>query len=199
MATLNDARRVAAAQNKKRGGRRASAPASRKKAGPPAEVTAERTFWSPFGDVIRVEHPDGSVANVGEQPRPLPKKLWRAAVKAGCSTSTDIRKADLTGLDAGDDPFTRVGRMKEVILAALESDENDPRYADAFDAHDKPSLRWLEKECGFPISSTERDSAWDEVQKEIPDEESPEDDDNDNDGDGADEVEGSGKGDSASA
>ena len=44
----------------------------------------ERRFYSRDGDDIRVTHPGGSVAIVGEEPRTLPKHLHRAAIKNGC-------------------------------------------------------------------------------------------------------------------
>ena len=43
----------------------------------------ERRFYSRDGDDIRVTHPGGSVAIVGEEPRTLPKHLHRAAIKNG--------------------------------------------------------------------------------------------------------------------
>lgn len=126
----------------------------------------ERLFHSFDGTDIRVTHPDGSVAIVGETPRALPKKMWRLAVKNGCQTDTSIKPVDLPGLHAGDDAFTRRKAMKDAIIEALESDEADEAYADAFTAADIPNVRWLEKRVGFSLTADERDDVWAEVQAE---------------------------------
>lgn len=128
----------------------------------------ERMFRSFDGTEIRVTHPDGSVAIVGDEPRPLPKKMWRQAVKQGCQTDTSIKPADLPGLTQADDAFTRSQAIKDAIVEALESDEADEAFADAFTAADIPNVRWLEKRVGFSLSADERDQAWSEVQAELP-------------------------------
>ena len=124
----------------------------------------ERYFHSYDGSEIRVTHPDGSIAIVGSEPRPLPKKLWRAAVKAGCQTDSTLKPAELPELDAGDDAFTRMEAIKQAMIEALEADEDDAAFADAFTANDIPNVRWLEKKVGFSLSADERDQAWSEVQ-----------------------------------
>lgn len=126
----------------------------------------DRLFRSFDGTDIRVTHPDGSVAIVGAVPRTLPKKMWRLAVKAGCQTDTSIQPADLPGLHVGDDAFTRRAAMKKAIIEALESDDADEAFADAFTANDIPNVRWLEKRVGFSLSADERDDVWAEVQAE---------------------------------
>ena len=132
----------------------------------------ERLFYSFDGSDIRVPLPDGSVVIVGERPRPLPKKFWRAAIRNGCQTSDSIPKVDLEPeLGAKDDPFTRMEAIKAAIVEALESDETDEQYADAFTANDIPNVRWLEKKVGFGLTADERDAAWREVQDNLPDDE----------------------------
>lgn len=128
----------------------------------------ERYFRSFDGTDIRVSHPDGSVAVVGESPRTLPKKLWRAAIKAGCMTDNSLKPAELPELGAGDDAFTRMQAIKDAITEALESDETDEAFADAFTANDIPNVRWLEKRVGFGLTADERDQAWSEVQADLP-------------------------------
>ena len=153
----------------------------RRAASAPVEET--RFFRSFDGSDIRVDHPDGSVAIVGAEYRTLPKKLWRLAIKRGCVSDTTINPADLPGLSVADDAFTRKQRIKDMIVEALQSDEEDPRFADAFTPQDIPDLRWLEKACGFPLSAEERDAAWDEVQRDMPDPEEDEGEDGDESGD----------------
>lgn len=140
-----------------------------------------RLFRSFDGSDVRVIHPDGTVAIVGDEPRELPKKLWRAAVKAGCQTDTSLKPAELPELTNADDAFTRMQAIKDAIGEALGSDEADEQYADAFTANDIPNVRWLEKKCGFSLTADERDQAWAEVQSELP-EGSGDDDDQDEDG-----------------
>lgn len=129
------------------------------------ESAPKRKFMSATGEDIRVTHPDGSVALVGEEPRELPPKLWRAAIKQGCIPDTQLRKADLPA-EPADDAFSRKQAIKDKISEALDSDETDEKYDDAFTAAGVPNVRWLEKQCGFSLSASERDVAWAEVQAE---------------------------------
>ncbi|HEY3434234.1 MAG TPA: hypothetical protein VGK41_01140 [Solirubrobacterales bacterium] len=131
-----------------------------------AEASAdERQFYSIDGDDIRVTHPDGSVAIVTGEPRPLPRKLWRHAIKAGCQT-TDSKPLPKVELNTDDDAFTRMGAIKAAMLDALEASDDDPDYAEAFTGAGVPNVRWLEKKVGFPLSADERDQAWAEVSAE---------------------------------
>lgn len=129
------------------------------------DVAPARKFMSATGEDIRVTHPDGSIALVGEEPRELPPKLWRAAIKQGCIPDTQLRKAELPQ-EPGDDAFSRKQAIKDKINEALDSDETDERYEDAFTAAGVPNVRWLEKQVGFSLSAQERDVAWAEVQAE---------------------------------
>ena len=132
----------------------------------------ERRFYSRDGDDIRVTHPGGSVAIVGEEPRTLPKHLHRAAIKNGCQIlepGENLSAAQRTTVeenDPGTDAFTRKNAIKAAMLDALQADEDDANYADAFTANDIPNVRWLEKKVGFSLSADERDAAWAEVQTE---------------------------------
>ncbi len=131
---------------------------------------ADKLFSSIDGTDVRVTHGDGSVAIVGETPRTLPRKLWRAAIKAGCQTNTSLRAADMP-VDPADDAFTRKQAIKDAMIAALQADDTDPAFEDAFTANDIPNVRWLEKRVGFSLSGDERDVCWSEVQANLPDEE----------------------------
>ena len=68
--------------------------------------------------------------------------------------------------DPASDAFTRKNAIKAAMLDALQADEDDPDYTDAFTANDIPNVRWLEKKVGFSLSADERDAAWAEVQNE---------------------------------
>ena len=132
----------------------------------------ERRFYSRDGDDIRVTHPGGSVAIVGEEPRTLPKHLHRAAIKNGCQilepgeSLSAAQRTTVEENDPGTDAFTRKNAIKAAMLDALQADEDDANYADAFTANDIPNVRWLEKKVGFSLSADERDAAWAEVQTE---------------------------------
>ena len=135
-------------------------------------VIDERRFYSRDGDDIRVTHPGGSVAIVGEEPRTLPKHLHRAAIKNGCQilepgeSLSAAQRTTVEENDPGTDAFTRKNAIKAAMLDALQADEDDANYADAFTANDIPNVRWLEKKVGFSLSADERDAAWAEVQNE---------------------------------
>ena len=132
----------------------------------------ERQFYSRDGDDIRVTHPGGSVAIVGEEPRTLPKHLHRAAIKNGCQilepgeSLSAAQRTTVEENDPGTDAFTRKNAIKAAMLDALQADEDDANYADAFTANDIPNVRWLEKKVGFSLSADERNTAWAEVQSE---------------------------------
>lgn len=134
----------------------------------------ERMFSSIDGSDIRVTHPSGDVAIVGATPRPLPAKLWRNAIKQGCTTEGKFTPAELPPLTAENDPHTRKETIKAKMVEALESDETDAKYEDAFTAAGIPNVRWLEKALGFGMSADERDACWAEVKAEQPEEEEEE-------------------------
>lgn len=125
--------------------------------------TEERLFSSIDGEDVRVCHPDGTIAIVGVKPRTLPPKLWRNAIKAGCQSSTGFKAEDLPNIPVKDDAFTRKNAIKKAINDALDADDGDPKYADAFTANDIPKVTWLEKVVGFSLTSDERDVAFNEV------------------------------------
>ena len=134
---------------------------------------AEKTkkFYSPDGTDIRVTHPDGSVALIGETARKLPKKLWKAAIKEGAlATDSQVTKHDLSGLNDGDDAEQRRQSIYDLMLEAWEADEDpenkDPKYDEAFTGAGKPNVRWLEKQLQFDIDGKERDEIWEQVQAE---------------------------------
>lgn len=125
-------------------------------------------FYSPDGTPIRVTHPDGGVAVVGAEPRALPPKFNREAVKAGCLT-TDMPAA--SKLQAPDvppaaDPFKRRDAIKEKINDALNAAEGDPGFEDAFTQGGLPNIQWLSQAVGFTVERSERDELWQEVQIE---------------------------------
>lgn len=156
---------------------------SRKTSKPAPIAPGERTFHSFDGSEIRVAHPDGSVAVVGATPRMLPKKLWKAAIRAGCQTNESAPPAPITGLTVADDAMERKAAIIAAMKEALEADEDDPKYMDAFTADELPSVRWLESKVKFPLSADERDAAWAEVQALLETDEAETDDD-DGEGDG---------------
>jgi hypothetical protein len=151
----------------------------------------ERRFYSRIGDPIRVTHANGAIAIVGADPRALPPSLHRSAIKAGCQVleagEPYFGKGAMPAIVPDEDPsidqFTRMQAIKDAILEALDSDSDDPAYADAFTGQDIPSVEWLTAKVGFTVSATERDQAWAEVQNEIP----ADDDDADGTDDDADE------------
>lgn len=140
------------------------------------QAADERLFRSYDGEDIRVTLDDGSVAVVGATPRTLPRKFWRQAIKQGCQTG-DIKPAELPPMTPADEADTRRAEIVKAILEALDSDEADPAFADAFTAAGVPNVRWLEKRVKFNLSAEERDHAWAEVQadKDSNDNESDED------------------------
>lgn len=125
-------------------------------------------FYSPDGTPIRVTHPDGSVARVGGEPRELPPKFNREAIKAGCLT-TDMPAADkLKGpaVPPANDAFRRREAIKEKISEALNAEEGAPGYEDAFTQAGIPNINWLNSAVGFNVERSERDELWNEVQAE---------------------------------
>lgn len=133
----------------------------------------ERLFYSPDGTDIRVCHADGSVAVVGEKPRPLPPKLWKQALKDGCYSTDTVPRAELeaASVTPGSDAFQRREAIKDAIEEALEAEEGAAGYEDAFTANGTPHVRWIEKKVGFGIDAAERDEVWGEIQRELDSEE----------------------------
>ena len=132
---------------------------------------AEKKWFSEDGTDIRVTLPDGGVAIVGDKPRTLPKKFWKAAVKEGAlATDQNVTRADLSAVGEGDEAETRRKAIYDLMLAAWDASENDEntdsKFDDAFTGAGKPNVRWLEKELGFDIDGTERDEIWAQVQDE---------------------------------
>ena len=125
-------------------------------------------FYSPDGTPIRVTHADGGVAIVGAEPRELPPKFNREAVKAGCLTTDMPAAAKLQGpaVPPAADPFKRREAIKEKINEALGAAEGDPGFEDAFTQAGIPNIQWLSAAVGFTVERSERDELWQEVQIE---------------------------------
>lgn len=140
----------------------------------------ERLFYSPDGTDIRVTHPDGSVAIVGDTSRTLPPKMWRAAARAGCMVEQAGQKRGLSARDlqrsvegepgAGADAFKREEAIKQAMRDALEAEEDAPGFEEAFTDAEIPSVKWLESRLGFGVSGDERDALWEIVKNEYADE-----------------------------
>ena len=107
-----------------------------------AAVSADidgRRFYSRDGDDIRVTHPGGWVAIVGEEPRTLPMPLHRAAIKNGCQilepgeSLSAAQRTTVEENDPGTDAFTRKNAIKAAMLDALQADEDDANEVDVRD------------------------------------------------------------------
>ena len=138
---------------------------------------ATKKFYSEDGTTIRVCHPDGSVALIGEEPREIPKKMWRLAVREGALASDmKVQKADLSEVGDGDDAETRRQAIYDAMLKAWDANESDEEtpaeFEGAFTAAGVPNVRWIEKFVGFDIDAKERDEIWQQVQDENGEDES---------------------------
>lgn len=161
-------KRIADKQKKQRAGK----PEPEVTPGAVAKIDRGNPKWySPEGTDIRVPLPDGRVCVIGEIPREIPRAFYKAAIKAGCLADTQIKPADMKLPTSGpqDDPEQRAKIVHAKILeAATAEDPEDPKYADAFvEASGLPDIRWLSRECGFPVQKSERDAAWNQIQIEI--------------------------------
>ncbi len=134
-------------------------------------------FYSPDGTPIRITHADGAVAVVGAEPRTLPPKFNRAAVRAGCLTG-DMPAAKMQEPEVPDgaDAFIRRDRIKDKIIEALGADDGAEGYEDAFTQAGVPNINWLSKQVGFNVERSERDELWNEVQAELEAGDEPNDD-----------------------
>lgn len=131
--------------------------------------TKQLKFYSPDGTDIRVTHPDGAIAIVGGEPRGLPPKFNREAIKAGCLT-TDMPSANrLAGpaIKPQDDAFARRGLIKDKMIEAARSEEGATGYEDAFTQAGIPNINWLSSALGFQVERAERDELWKEAQAEL--------------------------------
>lgn len=139
-------------------------------------ATKKLKFYSPDGTPIRVTHPDGGVAIVGEHPRELPPKFNREAVKAGCLTTDKPAASKLQGpvVPPAADPFKRREAIKDKIIEALNAAEGDAGFEDAFTQGGLPNIQWLSQAVGFTVERSERDELWQEVQIENEDDTPPE-------------------------
>lgn len=128
-----------------------------------------KKFVSQFeGEEIRVTLPDGGVALIGDEPKTLPERFWRAALKAGAMeagserlTPAQRRAAVRAAPDsdkADDDGL--IERIKAKIDEIFEADPNDPKYSEALTAQETPRTDWLTAELGVNISAAQRDEAY---------------------------------------
>lgn len=160
---------------------------------PPVQDPQDKHFYSADGTPIRVCHPDGDVALVDE-PRTLPAKFHRLAAKAGClmrvvgkdetpaKAKANARKAQRaavttppTPAEIAADPAQRDAAIAQAINDALDSEDGDPDFEDAWTADEKVNLQWLSERVGFGVDASERDA----IQNRVMDEQEGDDDESD--------------------
>lgn len=154
-----------------------------------------KQFYSPSGEELRITHGNGAVALIGPDPKPLPKHLWQAAIRAGAQvsgqsglTTEESRAAKKAGEDGAggaenDQRFTIIEKLKQAMREAVDAyaDAEEAgrdvtvEFASAFTSNGIPQVKWLEGRVGFSISADQRDQAWADLQPEL--EESEEQDD----------------------
>ncbi|HZX81037.1 MAG TPA: hypothetical protein VFE72_08820 [Lysobacter sp.] len=160
------------------------------------EIENSRLFYSIDGEDVRVTLPNGGVAIVGEEPRPLPPAFWRAASQAGCAVldaqgnKVRITKADLEGpaAPAGSTDQSRHDLLVQACIDIIEHEkhidaggEPKPEFKGALSkgAEPAPIVRWLEKRVGFSVTAEERNRAWSIALSQTDDEDGDEDGDDD--------------------
>lgn len=142
----------------------------------PTPDPQDKHFYSTDGTPIRVCHPDGDVALVDE-PRTLPLKFHRLATKQGCQmrivnpnetpaqakasarkSQKNAAKAPPTAEEVAANPVLRDAAIAKAITDAVDSEENDPAFADAWTDDEKVNLHWLSERVGFGVDPDERDA-----------------------------------------
>lgn len=123
-------------------------------------------WFSPDGSEIRVILPDGRTAIVTEDARELPRAFYKAAAASGCVATSQPAPKDMLAPEAGveDDPEARAELIRETILAALNSSEDDPAFEGAFTQAGLPNVNWLSAQVNFAVERSERDQIWGEMQ-----------------------------------
>lgn len=134
----------------------------------PNENTENPLFYSPDKVPVRVELADGGVALVGEKPRSLPPKFWRAATKAGCLIKGGLTAKDLQPPKGKPEEDQRT-KEDMIVKAMVDAGKNIDAegYEGAFTAQGVPQVRWLETRLGFNLGAEERDAAWVIAQAEL--------------------------------
>lgn len=141
------------------------------------------------GEEVRLTLPDGGVALVGDEPKELPERFWRAALANGCQvadekplTAAQKRAAlraspenDSTGED------TLIERMVAKIKEIFNGDPNDPRYSDALTTQGIPTVAWLIQAMGVNVTSAQRDEAFAKYELQAEDDDGDEADEEDGD------------------
>lgn len=132
-------------------------------------------FYAPAGSPsIPIDLPDGSRAIVSRMPRPLPRKFWSAARKAGCFTQEQGNIEQLIAAapetPAESDQGKRLDLIVSLIDEAANQAEDAPGFENAFlsiGEGDYPNADWLERRTGFTPSEEEVSQAWAIVQDRI--------------------------------
>lgn len=141
----------------------------------PIPDPSDRLFYSQDGTDIRVTLKDGGVAIVNE-PRTLPAKFHREATKQGClvqlvsgnqtkaqatkqarQQQARKRNAAPTPEEVAADSALRIAAIEQAINDALDSEEGDEAFADAWTQDEKVDLNWLSERVGFVVEPDERD------------------------------------------
>lgn len=155
------------------------------KPAPPAKI---KNFVSAFpGEVIRLTLPDGGVAPVGIDPKPLPERFWRKALQSGCTeadgkpmTPAQLRAAAKAAPEADkSEDSTLIERLIEACKDILNGDPLDPQFNDAMTEQDIPRVDWLSKRVGANVTAEQRDEAWAKLQLELDGDEEDEEDEED--------------------
>jgi hypothetical protein len=125
------------------------------------------------GTPIYVDLEDGRRAIVGEEPRALPRSMWKAAARAGCMSTQMARNVrsrvgfDDSQVHEADDPVKRQKLIIDAIYGAVQADADAPGYETAFTSNGLPNVDWLCSNLGFKLTADERDAAWVEVQRMV--------------------------------
>jgi hypothetical protein len=134
-----------------------------------AEEKSGPKFYSIDGEPVHVSLPDGRKAIVGEDPRSLPRAMWRAALAAGCASSEKVnRKALETPIEeAHADQSERRKLIDKAINEALDAEEGAPGFENAFLPSGAVNMTWLNARVGFQVERSERDEATRRIQESL--------------------------------
>lgn len=138
-----------------------------------------KNFVSTFpGEEIRLTLPDGGVAIVGNDPKPLPERFWRKALQSGCTeangkpmTRAQLRAAAKAAPEADvSEDSTLIERLIDACKEILNGDPLDPQFAEAMTEQEIPRVDWLSQRVGANVTAEQRDEAWAKLQLELDDE-----------------------------
>lgn len=131
--------------------------------------TETKKFVTQFpGETVRLTLPDGGVALVGDEPKELPKRYWREALRNGCQPADEKpltpaqKRAALAAAPENDTTGeeTLIARLKAKIREIFDAESTDARYENALTTQGIPTVSWLSEAMGQPISAAQRDEAF---------------------------------------